>query len=442
MERGTTKQITFTSLLDIFKGVAASFQDYRTGQNRQYKMEEIALSAFSIFFTQSPSFLAYQTKMQQAKGKNNCRTIFKINEIPSDNQIRNIMDGVSPEEIYPAFNELLKLIDEAAILDDFRCVKNSLYLVLDGLQYFSSTQIHCKKCNQKKDKKTGEITYSHSAITPAFISPKYTKALAMGPEFIHFQDGNTKQDCERNAAKRWLSRLGETLSELDITIGGDDLYANQPFCEQILENEMNFLLTCKPLSHKWLYEWVDINEKENEVHNFTRTVLSGKKKHLYSYRYTENVPMRDSTDALKVNWLEVLVHNPEGKQLYQNSFITNHILDSDETVVELVSAGRARWKIENENNNTLKTKGYHLEHNFGHGDNNLSETLATLNILSFLFHTLLELCDRRYQLVRKTLPRRDMFFHDIRALTRYFIFDSWNHLMQTMLEGLELEDPG
>ena len=283
------------------------------------------------------------------------------------------MDGVSPEEIYPAFDELLKLIDEAAILDGFRCVKNSLYLVLDGLQYFSSTQIHCKKCNQKKD---------------------------------------------------------------------DDLYANQPFCEQILENEMNFLLTCKPLSHKWLYEWVDINEKENEVHNFTRTVLSGKKKHLYSYRYTENVPMRDSTDALKVNWLEVLVHNPEGKQLYQNSFITNHILDSDETVLELASAGRARWKIENENNNTLKTKGYHLEHNFGHGDNNLSETLATLNILSFLFHTLLELCDRRYQLVRKTLPRRDMFFHDIRALTRYFIFDSWNHLMQTMLEGLELEDPG
>ena len=64
------------------------------------------------------------------------------------------MDGVSPEEIYPAFDEILKLIDEAAILDDFRCVKNSLYLVLDGLQYFSSTQIHCKKCNQKKDKET------------------------------------------------------------------------------------------------------------------------------------------------------------------------------------------------------------------------------------------------------------------------------------------------
>ena len=442
MDRGTTKQITFKTLLKIFKDVAESFQDNRTGQNSRYKMEEIALSAFSVFFTQSPSFLAYQTKMQQTKGKSNCQTIFEIDEIPSDNQIRNIMDGVPPEEIYPIFDEILKLMAEASILDDFRCAKNSLYLVLDGLQYFSSNQIHCEKCNQITDKKTGEITYSHSAITPAFVSPKYKKALAMGPEFIHLQDGSKKQDCERNAAKRWLQRFGDTFSELDITIGGDDLYANQPFCEQVLANEMNFLMTCKPLSHKWLYDWVDIHEKENEIKAFSRTIRSGSKKQLCSYRYTENVPMRDSKDALMVNWLEIIVHDEAGKQLYQNTFITNHILDSDETVVELAAAGRARWKIENENNNTLKTKGYHLEHNFGHGEKNLSETLATLNILSFLFHTLLELCDRRYQLIRKTLPRRDMFFEDIRALTRYFIFDNWNHLMLTMLEGLELEDPG
>ena len=313
------------------------------------------------------------------------------------------MDGVSPEEIYPVFDEILTLMVDASILDDFRCVKNSLYLVLDGLQYFSSNQIHCKKCNQIKDKKTGEITYSHSAITPAFVSPKYKKALAMGPEFIHLQDGSKKQDCERNAAKRWLQRFGDTFSELDIT----NLYANQPFCEQILANEMNFLMTCKPLSLKWLYDWVDIHEKEDEAKTFSRTIRIGSKKHLCPYRYTENVPMRDSEDALLVNWLEIIVHDEAGKQLYQNTFITNHILDSDDTVVELASAGRARWKIENENNDTL-----------------------------------LELCARINQLIRKMLPGRDMFFEDIRALPLHFIFDSWIHLMLTMLEGLELEDPG
>lgn len=195
---------------------------------------------------------------------------------------------------------------------------------------------------------------------------------------------------------------------------------------------MNFLFVCKPQSHKWLYEWVDINEKEGY----------GKKKCRFHYRYTQNVPLKNQEQALDVNWIEVTVWDSTGKQVYRNAFITNHTINSDEEAVEIVKAGRARWKIENENNNTLKTKGYHLEHNFGHGKNHLSETLATLNILAFLFHTLLELCDRRYQLIRETLPRRDMFFDDIRALTRYFCFDDWEHLMKTMLAGLKLEDPG
>ena len=108
---------------------------------------------------------------------------------------------------------------------------------------------------------------------------------------------------------------------------------------------------------------------------------------------------------------------------------------------EIVKAGRARWKIENENNNTLKTKGYHLEHNFGHGKEHLSSLLLTFNILAFLFHTLLEMMDDRYQMIRKELPTRKTFFDDIRALTRYICFDSWDHMLRFMMEGLELEYP-
>jgi len=152
--------------------------------------------------------------------------------------------------------------------------------------------------------------------------------------------------------------------------------------------------------------------------------------------------MRDVENAFMVNWIEVTVTDATGKQIYHNAFITNHTIDDEKTALDIVNVGRARWKIENENNNTLKTKGYHLEHSFGHGKTHLSETLASLNILAFLFHTLLELCNKRYQLIRGTLPRRDMFFNDVKALTRYFCFDNWVHLMKTMLEGLKLEDPG
>ena len=118
-------------------------------------------------------------------------------------------------------------------------------------------------------------------------------------------------------------------------------------------------------------------------------------------------------------------------------FATRHAITTS-NVAEIVAAGRARWKIENENNNTLKTKGYHLTHNFGHGKQHLSALLATFNLLAFLFHTLLDLLDPHYQRIRQVLPRKT-FFDDLRALTRYLCFDSWDALMAFMMKGLELE---
>ena len=110
-------------------------------------------------------------------------------------------------------------------------------------------------------------------------------------------------------------------------------------------------------------------------------------------------------------------------------------------VVEIIEAGRSRWKIENENNNTLKTKGYHFEHNFGQGSKNLSAVLASLILLAFLFHTVLDHFDKCYQLLRKTLSSREMFFDDVRALTRYICFEGWQQMLEFMLKGLEVPIP-
>ena len=67
--------------------------------------------------------------------------------------------------------------------------------------------------------------------------------------------------------------------------------------------------------------------------------------------------------------------------------------------------------------------------------------MFTLNVVAFLFHTVLEILDSRYQLLRRTLVRRDTFFNDLRALTRYICFDGWQEMLLFMLRGLELEDP-
>jgi hypothetical protein len=148
--------------------------------------------------------------------------------------------------------------------------------------------------------------------------------------------------------------------------------------------------------------------------------------------------LRNGADALLVNWFELVITDEKtGATLYQNSFITNHPVTTA-NVAELTQVGRARWKIENENNNTLKTKGYHFEHNFGHGSQDLANVLATLNLLAFLLHTVQELLTPAYQRLRQALGARKTFFDDLRALTRYMIFDSWDDLFRFMEDGLEI----
>lgn len=176
-----------------------------------------------------------------------------------------------------------------------------------------------------------------------------------------------------------------------------------------MAEELNFILVCKPDSHKTLYEWVNSLENTGDIKTVQVKTRQGKKTRIYTYRFVNQVPLRDGDDALEVNWCELVITNEKGKKTYKNSFITNHLI-TKKNVAEIVKAGRARWKIENENNNVLKTKGYHLEHNFGHGKKHLSSLLLSLNLLAFLFHIILEMMDSRYQLVRHKLGPRATFF--------------------------------
>jgi len=425
----------FDTIVGSFRQVLSSLPDKRTGKNTRYGMEDAALSAFSVFFTQTPSFLAYQRMMEGTKGQSNAQSLFGVHQTPSDNHIRDLLDPVKPEQVFPVFEEILQVLEQQGQLRGWRSVADTLLIALDGTEYFSSSQIHCPHCSTR-NLKSGETYYFHSVVTPVIVCPDQVQVIPLIPEFIVPQDGHDKQDCENAAAKRWLSQRGERYSALNVTVLGDDLYCRQPLCQQLLEQQFNFILVCRPESHPTLYEHLEGIELPTVV---TKR-WTGKVEETYTYRYLNGVPLRDGEDALLVNWCELVVSHPNGKVTYKNSFATNHPI-TDNSVAEIVLAGRTRWKVENENNNTLKTKGYNLEHNFGHGKQHLSSFLATLNILSLLFHTLLALLDQKYKLLRTHLPTRKTFFDDLRALTRYMYFDSWDNLLTFMLGGLELEIP-
>ena len=201
-------------------------------------------------------------------------------------------------------------------------------------------------------------------------------------------------------------------------------------------NNYHFIFVCKTGSHKHLYKWIDLLESGEDLHTYKVRVKNKEKWEYHTYRYANAVPLVEEEGSIKVNWCEVTVTR-KGKQIHHNAFITDWKI-TDKNVAGIVAAGHARWKIENENNNTLKKRGYHLEHNFGHGKKNLSSLLATLNILAFLFHSFLSFCDDAYKLIRTTLPTRKTFFQDIRALMRYMCFPSRDAMMDFMMRGLEI----
>ena len=431
-------ELSYENMIAMLHRQFEGLPDYRTGNNTRYRIADGALGAFGAFFTQCPSFLAYQRNLKRTKGDSNAESLFGIETIPSDNHIRNLLDPLEPSLVFPLFREIFRGLQSHGELAKMRSHQERLLLSFDGTQYFSSQQIHCSNCSERK-LANEETLYHHQVITPVVVQPENSNVIALEPAFIVPQDGHEKQDCERTAIKRWLQKHGSFYAEHGCTALGDDLYCCQPICEQFVATGFDFIFVCKPDSHEILYEWIEYLEKTGEVEHLTMRHWNGRYAERWEYRFVNDVPIRGGGDALEVNWCEITITRKDnGRQLYHNSFATSHKITKS-NVVSIVQDGRARWKSENENNNVLKTKGYHLEHNFGHGQQFLASFLLTLNLLAFLFHTVFGLLDERYQLIRKELGPRKTFFNDMRALLRYMIFEDWSHLLSFMMEGLELE---
>ena len=113
--KGRVKQLGFDDLIARLRAVAGALPDPRTGDNTQFSMADIALAACSVFFTQCPSFLSCQQNMEQARARNNARSLFQVERIPTDNHIRQTLDSVAPEHLLALFDDLHRAFDELGV---------------------------------------------------------------------------------------------------------------------------------------------------------------------------------------------------------------------------------------------------------------------------------------------------------------------------------------
>ena len=415
-----------TDLLEGLKTVCAGFPDARKGRSGNIAVADFGLSAFSMFFMQSASFLSFQRNLEKGHGRSNCQTLFGIKKIPSDNYIRNNLDSVEPNRLQPCFTRMENLLAEPALKQEFSRLGGRTLIAWDGTEYFNSYKISCSNCSTRK-RSNGKTECFHTFLGATVVAPGTTRVMPLMPEFIAPQDGAEKQDCERNAAKRWYKEHAARVGKLKPVYLGDDLFACQPVAEMITSNGDDFIFTCKETSHKALYDFINGGTKEKHEEK----VRKRGKTSTFRYRWVENVPIRDGKDAMNVNWIGFQILYAKGAVTYSMAWVTS-LPVSKQNVAEIVACARARWKIENESFNILKNHGYELEHSFGHGKQFLAMMLAAFNLLAFAWHSVLDLLEPPWQAARQAAGTRTSFFATAVVAATLAIFPDWDTFLLTL----------
>jgi len=424
----TKKHLSFSALRKLVSDRVLKFEDIRQEGKVDYSLHDCCQSAFAMMFFQDPSINAFQLRLQEKRHLNNLKTMFNVNAIPQSTQLRTAVDNVSSTEIELLFSDFYRPLQRGKQIELLEFMDGKYLIPLDGVQYFSSNNISCKHCLEKKHK-NGETTYYHQVVAATIVCPGIRQIIPLAPEPIQNIDGSTKQDCEINAGKRIIKKIRFTHPKMKIIITGDGLYSKQPFIDELKKNRMSFILVAKPTDHTLLYQWFSEFHQMKETRQLTIYDQKGRR---HFYEWANNIPLNGTKDADNVNYFEYTIFKGN-KVNYHNSWVTDITITKD-NIIQLVKGGRARWKIENEAFNTLKNQGYHLEHNFGHGEKYLSCNLLLFNFLAFFMHQIFELSDRLYQKCRSKFTSRKDYWNQLRYTIRILIFPSFESLLKFIID--------
>lgn len=420
------KHLSAPGLLGAIRQTFEQIPDHRRGP--LIPLADALMSGLAVFGLKYPSLLKFDEAYgDEATLRHNLRTLYGVEHAPCDTQLRTIADPVEPGLLRPAFRAVHREVQRGKALEAYEYLDGHYLLSVDGTGHYASSAISCPECCVKNLGQANE-SYYHQLLAAVIVHPQLKTVLPLMPEAITRQDGATKNDCERNASKRLLRALREDFPKLKLIVVEDSLASNGPHIKLLQALDLRYILGAKPGDHQALFEQVRQHRCAGQCQEWDYTDEHGVE---HGYRWVNDVSLNDSHPDLKVNFLEYW-EIKDGKQTIW-TWVTDLPLHQ-QSVEAVMRAGRARWKVENETFNTLKNQGYHLEHNYGHGQQHLSTVLATLMMLAFLVDQVQEMGCRLFQAARARFRSRTSLWERMRALFTDFRIRNWATLWRAIAE--------
>ena len=426
----TRKHLSADALFGLVRNGLANIPDYRPSET-DIALTDALMAAFAMFSLKAPSLLAFDKERVEG----NLHTIYGIERVPCDTYMREILDPVSPKWLRPVFKSIFRHLQRGKALEAMTFLDGHYLLALDGTEYFSSKTIHCTSCLQRVHR-NGTITYAHQMLGAAIIHPDQRAVIPLMPEPIVNHDGTVKNDCERNAAKRFVAKLRQDHPHLKFIVTEDSLSSNAPHIETLHQHGLHYILGVKEGDHPFLFQQVQAAEHAGRVITHERHDRAAEV--IHRFRFVNDMPLNASHPHVRVNFLAYWEVGPH--QVQHWSWVTD-LRVHQRTVYHLMRGGRARWKIENETFNTLKNQGYNFEHNYGHGEQHLSVVFATLMMLAFLVDQTQQLCCALFQAVWAKLGSKRLLWERMRALFYTYRLNAMRELFEALFYGFVKSRP-
>jgi hypothetical protein len=408
-------------------------------------LDDALMSAYAIFSLKFPSLLQFEEerKARQATASN-LESVFQVKDIPSDTQMRDIVDEVEPKYIGGIFLKIFQWLQNKKLLKPYSWIthkkEDHFLITLDGTGFFSSKEISCKSCLTRKGSKNEEITYHHQMLTAAIIHPHLSTVIPLPPEAIIRQDGVSKNDCEMNALKRWVINFRRDHPKLNAIINLDGLYGNNKIISLLRDSQLSFIIVVSETDQAGLFGYVNGAQERGNVLQYEWQETFGNKivkTKTCRFRFKSDCPLngQENTEWVnffeyweEINWIDTKRERQE--QRYHCAWVTDISSRCNQRqAAQLVDGARARWKVENEAHNTLKNQGYNLEHSYGHGSIHLAENFVLLMLLAFLVDQIQLMGCRFFSKLMSVLKRKTRIWEELRSIYRIFKLRNWTDLL-------------